>query len=72
MRTFDIEVMRDGRWWMIHVPELDGYVAADGSINIGGTTQARQPGEVEDMGRGCYIAAVLDIPVKDVAVRRIG
>ena len=22
MRTYDIEVTRDGRWWMIHVPDL--------------------------------------------------
>lgn len=24
MQTSDIEVYRDGRWWMIRIPELDG------------------------------------------------
>jgi hypothetical protein len=37
---FDIEVTRDGRWWMIYVPVIDGL------------TQARHPGEVELMAHG--------------------
>jgi hypothetical protein len=24
MQTYGIEVYREGRWWMIYVPELDG------------------------------------------------
>jgi hypothetical protein len=24
MHTYDVEVYRDGRWWMIRIPELDG------------------------------------------------
>jgi hypothetical protein len=24
IRDYDIEVYRDGRWWMIRIPELDG------------------------------------------------
>ena len=31
MSSFDIDVTRDGGWWMIHIPEL------------GGLTQARYP-----------------------------
>jgi hypothetical protein len=23
--TYDIEVTRDGGWWMIHIPALDGH-----------------------------------------------
>lgn len=37
MHTYKIEVERDGRWWMINVPELDQL------------TQARRLEEVEDM-----------------------
>jgi hypothetical protein len=32
MSSFDIDVTRDGGWWMVHIPEL------------GGLTQARFPG----------------------------
>lgn len=70
MPTFDIEVTRDGRWWAIYIPALDGYVLPDGSINVGGVTQARHRGEIEDMARD-YIAVVLDVPIEDVAVKRI-
>ena len=43
MSRFDIDVTRDGGWWMVHIPEL------------GGRTQARFPREVELMARE-YIA----------------
>jgi hypothetical protein len=56
--TCDIEVTRDGRWWMITVPELAGYVAADGSINLSDTTQARHEGEIERMARD-FIATAM-------------
>jgi hypothetical protein len=56
MRTFDIGVTRDGRWWMIHIPELRGL------------TQARNPGEIEDMARS-YIAIAAEIPIEDIEVR---
>jgi hypothetical protein len=35
MSSFDIDVTRDGGWWMVHIPTL------------GGRTQARFPREVE-------------------------
>ena len=57
MPTYDIEVTRDGRWWMIHIPALDLR------------TQARFPEEIEDMARS-YIALVTDTRIEDVAVRR--
>jgi hypothetical protein len=68
MPIYDIEVTRDGRWWMITVPGLGGYVAADGSINVGDTTQARFPGEIEDMARD-YIAVSTDTPIEDIEVQ---
>jgi hypothetical protein len=37
MHTYEIEVYRDGRWWMIDVPEIDQL------------TQARHAGEIELM-----------------------
>jgi hypothetical protein len=56
--TYDSEVTRDGRWWMIHIRALDGL------------TQARFPGEIEEMARD-YIAVSTDTPIEDVEVRRI-
>lgn len=43
MRTFEVNVRRDGKWWMIEIPAIDGL------------TQARRLGDVEDMARS-YIA----------------
>ena len=39
MPSYDIEVTRDGRWWMVHIPAIDGL------------TQARFPGEIVEMAR---------------------
>jgi hypothetical protein len=57
MPTYDIDVTRDGRWWMIHIPALDGL------------TQARFPGEIEDMARD-FIALVTDTPIGEIRVNR--
>lgn len=54
-REYKIEVSRDGRWWMIHIPEIDGV------------TQARRLGEAEAMARE-YIALALGIPIDRVKV----
>jgi hypothetical protein len=51
----------------ITVPGLDGYVAADGSINVGDITQARFEGEIECSD---FIAVTLDVPIEDIEVRR--
>jgi hypothetical protein len=67
--TFDIGVTRDGRWWMITVPELNGYISPTGTINLSDTTQARHRGEIDAMACD-FIATVLDIPIEDVKVRR--
>lgn len=56
MRNYKIEVHRDGRWWMIVVPELDQV------------TQARRISEIEDMARS-LIAISTDAPMADVAVQ---
>lgn len=55
MRTYKIEVRRDGRWWMITVPELDLI------------TQARRIAEIDDMARS-LIAISTDAPISDIAV----
>lgn len=70
MTTFDIEVTRDGRWWMIRVPALAGHVSAEGAMNLSDTTQARDRGEIDTMARD-FIATVLDLPVDDIAVQRV-
>jgi len=47
VKTFQATVVRDGRWWLIHVPEIDGL------------TQARHLAEAERMARS-LIAITLD------------
>jgi hypothetical protein len=58
MRTYDIEVYPDGRWWMIRIPEIDQ------------PTQARHAGEVEQMARE-LIAVSTDTPIAEVGVREV-
>ncbi|MFD3406154.1 hypothetical protein ACFWUU_36050 [Kribbella sp. NPDC058693] len=59
MKTYEVTVERDGRWWMVAVPELDGL------------TQARRLDEVEQMARE-YIAVTTDVPLSRVAVEVSG
>jgi len=49
MNKYTVRVTRDGKWWMVAIPELDGL------------TQARRLAEAESMARD-YIAVTLDIP----------
>ena len=55
MSSFDIDVTRDGGWWMVHIPKL------------GGVTQARFPREVELTARE-YIAFRTGTPIDQVAI----
>lgn len=55
MHHYEAEVTRDGRWWMVSVPEL------------GLLTQARAAGEVELMARE-VIAVSLGVPVDSAGV----
>ena len=48
-----IDITRDGRWWMVHIPEIDGL------------TQARRIGEAEHMARE-YTALQLGVPIDTV------
>lgn len=54
-REYRVEITRDGRWWMVRIPEIDGI------------TQARRLGEVEGMARS-YIALHLGVPLDRVKV----
>jgi hypothetical protein len=56
VHEYKIEVTRDGRWWMIHIPD------------VGGLTQARRLSEVDYMARD-YIALVTHTPIDEIAVR---
>ena len=61
---YDIEVTRDGRWWMVAIPSIDGL------------TQARRLDEVDEMARS-YISMDLDlqpssVEIGDVRVRVAG
>jgi predicted XRE-type DNA-binding protein len=59
VKTYEVTVSRDDRWWMVAVPEL------------GGVTQARRLDEVEQMARE-YIAVSTDVPLSKVAVEVAG
>ena len=55
MNEYKIEVVRDGRWWMVNIPEIDGV------------TQARRLAETEAMARE-YVALDQNIPVDDIKI----
>jgi hypothetical protein len=59
MHEYKVEVVRDGRWWMIHVPE------------IGQLTQTRRLTEVMDMASS-LIHISTDIPLSDITVNILG
>lgn len=58
MNHYKIEVTRDGKWWMISIPDLDGL------------TQARRISEIEDMARE-YIAVTTGTRLDEVAISHI-
>lgn len=55
MTTYNVTVTREGRWWMVHIPDLDGL------------TQARNLAEAPLMARE-YIAVTLNVPIEEVDV----
>lgn len=55
-KVFDVEVSRDGRFWLLTIPEIEAV------------TQARNLAEVEHMASDC-IAVWLDVPLSAVKVR---
>jgi len=56
MNIYDATVTREGKWWMVAIPEIDGL------------TQARRLSEAEKMARE-YVAVTLDLPLDSVAIR---
>jgi DNA-directed RNA polymerase specialized sigma subunit len=52
---YKVELTRDGRWWLVHIPEIDGV------------TQARRLAEAPTMARE-YIALDRGIRLRDVKV----
>lgn len=67
MNTYQVNVTREDKWWMITVPDLDGCVAADGSINLSDTTQARRLAEVPGHALD-FICTVTDRAPSEVGV----
>lgn len=59
MHTYQVNVTRDDRWWMITVPELMGYEYADGGVNFSDMTQARRISEISSQARD-FICTVTD------------
>ena len=56
MTTYTVSVTREGRWWIVRVPEVDQV------------TQARRLSEVTTAARE-LIAMTLDVPMSKVHVR---
>lgn len=57
MTTYDYRVYREGKWWMVEIPAIDGL------------TQARHLTDVEDIARS-YISLDQDVPPSEVQLRR--
>jgi hypothetical protein len=55
VKTYNVTVTREGKWWMIDVPAIDGL------------TQARRLSEIKDMAIS-LIAITLDVPASQVGV----
>jgi hypothetical protein len=53
---YNVSVTRDGKWWMVSIPLLDGL------------TQARRLAEADLMARE-WIAVTLDVPIEQIAVK---
>lgn len=68
MHTYQVNVTREDRWWMITVPELNGYKDADGAINLTDTTQARRLSEVPGQAVD-FICTVTDKAPSEVGVQ---
>lgn len=67
MADYKVTVTRDDKWWIITVPELDGYVTASGAINRGTTTQARRVSEISSQARD-FICTVTDKAPSEVGM----
>jgi hypothetical protein len=63
MSTYIVSVTREGKWWLVAIPEIDGL------------TQARRLSEAERMARE-YIAVTLDVPLDsfevDLRIQSVG
>lgn len=55
---FDVEISREGRWWMVAIPAIDGL------------TQARRLDEAEEMARS-FIALDQDLPLSEVEIGEV-
>lgn len=56
MKTYTVVATREGNWWIVAIPEIDGI------------TQARTITEAADMARD-YIALTLDVPADSFDIR---
>jgi hypothetical protein len=55
MHNYKIEIQREGKWWMVYIPDIEGV------------TQARRLTEASAMARE-YIALDQNIPVDDIKI----
>ena len=69
MHTYKVTVTRDDRWWMVTVPELNGYVAPGGAINMSDTTQARRLSVTDSAPSEVGIDVTVNVDGVDVTAR---
>lgn len=55
MHEYKIEIERDGKWWMVKIPDIDGL------------TQARRLSEATTMARE-YISLTQNVPFDDINI----
>lgn len=55
MSTYTANITREGKWWMVAVPQIDGL------------TQARRLSEAADMARE-LVAVELEVPISSVEI----
>lgn len=55
MTAYEATVVRDGKWWMVSIPAIDGL------------TQARRLSEATAMARE-YVSAAADVPLESVSI----
>lgn len=59
MKTYEVTINREGKWWLVAIPKIDGI------------TQARTVKEAHDMAKD-YIAITLDVPADSFQVHVVG
>lgn len=68
IHTYEVIAYRDGRWWTLSIPELNGPSSAGANIRIVAMGQARTVSQLDNAAR--EVAALwLDVDETEIKVR---